>query len=157
MLGDAIRIRPVLAELVGIAERLGDPARMNRAVSYLGNYDWWTGRPDQGLPRYQVAYAAAVDESEKASLSFTLGEMYYSLGDYRHAIPFLRPAVAFFSGERIRERGGAAGFPAIFARTWLALTLAECGEMRAARTQADDAVQVAEEPRPPLEPRAGGD
>jgi hypothetical protein len=32
----------------------------------------------------------------------------------------------------------------VIARTWFALTLAECGEMRAAQTQADDAVQVAE-------------
>jgi tetratricopeptide (TPR) repeat protein len=144
MLGDAVRLRPVLAELTKVAERLGDPTRVNRTIAYLGNYDWWTGRPDLALPRYQVEYATVVDDALKAGYSFSIGETYYSLGDYRGAIPFLAPAEAFFSGDRLRARGTAAGFPAVFARTWLALALAECGEMRAAQGHAADAVKVAE-------------
>jgi tetratricopeptide (TPR) repeat protein len=144
MLGDAIRMRPLLFDLASLAERLGDLERVNRAIAYLGNYEWWTGQPDQGLPRYEVVYAAVADETLKAAYSFSLGELYYSLGEYRRSMPFLSQAVAFFSGDRIRERASAAGFPAVIARTWLALAYAECGEMRPAQAQADDALKVAE-------------
>jgi class 3 adenylate cyclase/tetratricopeptide (TPR) repeat protein len=141
MLGDAGRMHPVLTELASVAERLGNPARVNRAIGYMGNYCWWTGQPDRALPLYERQFMGAGGGNQ---FSFGLGQVYHALGEYRRAVPFLSQAVAFSSGDRIRERGGAAGFPAVFTRTWLALVLAECGEMRAAQGHADDAVKVAE-------------
>jgi tetratricopeptide (TPR) repeat protein len=116
----------------------------------MGNYCWWTGQPDQALPMYgDVATEAghatySFDLGLQQQLYFGLGQLYHALGEYRRALPFLTPVVAFYSGEHIRKRGPPAGFPAVFDRTSLALVLAECGEMRAARTHLDDAVKVAE-------------
>jgi class 3 adenylate cyclase len=38
MLGDAVRMRPVLTDLTSLAEQLGDPDRLGRANAYMGNH-----------------------------------------------------------------------------------------------------------------------
>ncbi|MBI3455276.1 MAG: AAA family ATPase [Candidatus Rokubacteria bacterium] len=147
MLGESGRVLESLAGAEPLATTLGDQGRLAVVTGFMGNYFWWTGQPDRASAygeRALALFEAAGDVDRVRSWSFAAGQAYHALGDYRRAISFLRRAVELHSGDRVRQRLGAAGFPSVFSRTWLAWCLAELGELREARAHADEAIKIAE-------------
>src|SRR5205823_4713491 len=75
---------------------------------------------------------------------FYLAQVHYFRGDYREAIGLLRRTVTSLDDDRLRERFGLPGFPAVLSRSWLAWSLAEVGELGEGLTHGEDAVRLAE-------------
>ncbi len=113
------------------------------SVGYL----WWTGD-------YQHALTAGTRELAIASnfanlrlsvvANYRLGQIHHSLGDLPRAIGHLTRAASLLDRELLHDTCDLAGFPAVFTRAWLALCLAEQGEIAEARSVAAEAVTIAE-------------
>jgi tetratricopeptide (TPR) repeat protein len=146
-LGQADELLECLTEAGKLAETLGDPLRIALVDGFLGNYCWWTGQPERALAHYVRAVEAfdRLGDDQRFGWSFSLGQAYHALGDYRRAIKPLRDAVGFFSEDRLRYRAtGAGGLASIFSRAWLAWCLGELGETAAAQARIEDVVAIAE-------------
>jgi tetratricopeptide (TPR) repeat protein len=73
-----------------------------------------------------------------------LGVAYHTLGDHRRAMGLLRSNVEALTGDRLHERFGQAGLPAVVSRAWLGRCLAEVGAFPEASTHGEEAVRIAE-------------
>jgi class 3 adenylate cyclase/tetratricopeptide (TPR) repeat protein len=102
---------------------------------------WWMGEPERALR------AAERDQSVSASFGnfgmrvvsiCRLAQANHALGNYGRAVELLRQVVASLDGDLARECFGMSAFASVWARTWLAWSLAEMGEF-------DEAVAVGEE------------
>jgi tetratricopeptide (TPR) repeat protein len=63
----------------------------------------------------------------QVEVNFTLGQVYYSLGEYRQAVDVLRRNVATLQGDLLQEPFAFSGPLAVFSRGRLAWCLAEVG------------------------------
>ncbi|MBI3456776.1 MAG: AAA family ATPase [Candidatus Rokubacteria bacterium] len=142
-LGEPDRIFDCLREAEVLAETLGDQRRLAWAVMFIGNCFWWTGQPRRALAAAERARPSFEGLGDLGYPGFGIGQACHALGDYRRAIEALKRAVALFSGDRIREQQGAAGYPSVFSRTWLAWSLAELGEIPEATEHAEEALKIA--------------
>ena len=128
-----------------IAGTLGDERRLGRVSSGLANTLWITGN-------YRDAIAAATraldigvrlgDPVTHCSAVVRLGAFHHAIGAYHQAVVYLRHAVELTAGERLRERLGMAGFASMFARHWLARTLAEVGSFPEAVAVAREGLDI---------------
>ena len=75
---------------------------------------------------------------------FTLGQVYYVLGDYRQAIDLLRSIVAALTGELLQEYLSLNGQPSVLSRFYLVCCLAELGAFAEGQTLGDEAIRIAE-------------
>jgi tetratricopeptide (TPR) repeat protein len=92
-----------------------------------------------------VATAAATDDVPlQVVASSYLAQALYRAGEYRLATDRLRWSVASLTGDLIRERFGQAALPAVYARTLLALSLAELGEFPEGAARATEAIHIAQ-------------
>jgi tetratricopeptide (TPR) repeat protein len=73
-----------------------------------------------------------------------LGGVYRSLGDYRRAVECFQTNVVCLEGELLQEYLGLPGLAAVFARSHLVVSLAECGAFAEGRIPAGEGVQMAE-------------
>jgi tetratricopeptide (TPR) repeat protein len=80
----------------------------------------------------------------KVASSYFLGQLQHARGDYAAAIEMLERVVAWLPGELAFERLGMPAPPSIFARTWLAFSLAETGAFAEALAHGTEALRVAE-------------
>jgi class 3 adenylate cyclase/tetratricopeptide (TPR) repeat protein len=108
---------------------------------------WWSGE-----------YARAIEVAERdltVAANFKtfgmsiialcrLGQAHHTLGDYRRAADFLRRPLAQLQGDLEREHFGMASLPAVFARAWLAWSLAEVGSFDEGVTHGEDGVAIAD-------------
>jgi tetratricopeptide (TPR) repeat protein len=147
-LGRADEIQTCISEAGRLAKSLDDPVRIARADAQLGNYCWWTGRPDHALAhatRALETFDRLGDRPVALGFHFSVGQAYHALGDYRRAIGPLTDVVDFFSEDRLRWRGpGIGGLVSIFSRTLLASCLDEIGEIASAQARIEDVVGIAE-------------
>jgi tetratricopeptide (TPR) repeat protein len=87
---------------------------------------------------------AGADIALQVEVSYRLGQVYWSLGDYRQAIACFERDVACLEGDLIRERFGMPGLPAVMAPAWMVWCLAEQGAFTAGREHGADVVHLAE-------------
>jgi tetratricopeptide (TPR) repeat protein len=73
-----------------------------------------------------------------------LGQANHALGNYDVAANLLRQTVDSLQGDLVRERFGMAAFPSVWARSWLACTLAEQGEFAEGIALGEEASRIAE-------------
>ena len=102
---------------------------------------WWQGEHDRAVKAAErdLTIAASFGSFAMRVLSTCrLGQANHALGNYLSAADLLRQVVASLQGGLVHERFDMAAFPSVWARSWLAWTLAELGEL-------DEAVDVAEE------------
>jgi class 3 adenylate cyclase/tetratricopeptide (TPR) repeat protein len=108
---------------------------------------WWSGEHARAIEVGQrdLAVAAGFRNFElNIVATCRLGQTYHALGDYRRAADFLRRAIASLQGDLEREQFGMASLPSVFARTWLAWSLAELGEFVEGIALGEAAVAIAE-------------
>jgi class 3 adenylate cyclase/tetratricopeptide (TPR) repeat protein len=108
---------------------------------------WWMGEHERALRAAERDLAMAASFRHfglRVVASCRLGQAHHALGDYRRAADVFRQIVDSIQGELVRERFGMAAFPSVWARSWLAWTLAELGDFADAIRVADEATEIAE-------------
>jgi len=146
-LGEHERVFEHLREAETLASALGDQDRLGWASAYLSQYLWRMGDPAQAMVAGQRALAISStlgDFALEVAANFFMGQGYFNVGDYRRAIEHCRRNVSVLEGERVYDRLGLTGLPAVLSRTWLAWSFAERGEFAEATVHAEEAVKIAE-------------
>jgi class 3 adenylate cyclase/tetratricopeptide (TPR) repeat protein len=145
--GEHERVFEHLRAAEALASTLGDRDRMGWSAAYLSQYLWRIGDPRRAEEMGQRALAIAAELDDFALevvTNFFLGQGYFNVGDYRHAIDHCRRNVAILQGERAYERLGLTGLPAVLSRATLAGSLAERGEFAEAMAHAEAALAIGE-------------
>jgi tetratricopeptide (TPR) repeat protein len=136
-----------LREAEALAEALGDERRRGRTLFELTTRAWMAGDPDRALELGQRALAIAHDDvSLQTEVSYRLGMVWQTRGDYRQAAERLGRVVEALQGDRLYERStSGAILISVFARERLAWCLAELGEFADAMARAEEAGRIAHE------------
>jgi len=151
-LGELGRLFVTLQEAAGLAEALGDDHRLGWVSVYLLAHFAQVGDPERALAAGQRALAMATTLGERGLTVVAqhyLGGVYRSLGDYRRAVECFHTNVACLDGELLQEHLGLPGLAAVFSRSHLGITLAECGAFAEGRAPAEEGVQMAEAAKHP--------
>jgi tetratricopeptide (TPR) repeat protein len=146
-LGESERIAIALQETATLAEALGDPHRLGWVSVYLLAHFANAWEPDHALASGQRALVIAAnlgDVGLTVTAQYYLGNVYRSLGDYRQAVDFHRKNVACLHGELLQERFGLPGLASVLSRSFLSVSLAECGAFTEGRAPAAEGVRLAE-------------
>jgi tetratricopeptide (TPR) repeat protein len=146
-LGELERIRGYLQDASGLAEALGDQARLGWASAYLLNHFFMASEPDRALAsgRRALAIATALgDVSLTVVAQNYLGYVCRSLGEYRQAAEYFRKNIESLDGDLLYERLGLPGLASVHARGGLAISLAECGAFDESTAPAEEGIRIAE-------------
>jgi tetratricopeptide (TPR) repeat protein len=79
----------------------------------------------------------------RVGASCRLGQAHHALGSYDRAAELFRQIVASIQGDLVQERFGMAALASVWARSWLAWTLAELGDFDEATRVAEEAAEIA--------------
>ena len=130
-----------------LAERLGDPQRLGRIVSFLCFSFSVMGEHDRAIAAGQRALALATSSGAfdvQVNAQNNLSVAYYAAGDYRQALDVAQRMIAVLTGERLSERFGLPIFPGLLGRGYGALCLAELGDFAEGAGIGEEAIRLAE-------------
>jgi tetratricopeptide (TPR) repeat protein len=135
-----------------LAETVGDEGRLGEIAGYQV-FCWRDlGEPEASLAAAQRALTLATarrDVRQEVAAHIYLGDVYLVTGsDYQQAAAVFRRTLALLHGTP-PARPGPAFLPAVTARAYLALCLAELGAFAEGQTHGADALQLAEAARHP--------
>jgi tetratricopeptide (TPR) repeat protein len=141
------RISDYLREAETLAEALGDQRRLGWVLSYKTLSLWIRGDYDHGIQAGQRALELATrlggaDFQTRTNVS--LGQIYYSLGDYRHGLARLRENMRIMPSAGHMCRGPSVTRDWIFSRVWCAYCAAELGEFADGMACGEAGVKAAE-------------
>jgi class 3 adenylate cyclase/tetratricopeptide (TPR) repeat protein len=108
---------------------------------------WWSGDYPRAIEVAQrdLAVAAGFRNFDLSIVTnLRLGEVYHALADYPRAADLFRRTSGALQGDLERERCGMAGLPSVYARAWLAWSLAELGDFAEGIAQGEEGVAIAE-------------
>lgn len=108
---------------------------------------WWAAEHERARRAAQRDLAVAASFGNfgfRVVSGCRLGQAHHALGDYVRATDVLRQVVASLPDDLARERFGMAGSASVFARCYLAWSLAEQGEFADGATLGAEGVQIAE-------------
>jgi class 3 adenylate cyclase/tetratricopeptide (TPR) repeat protein len=130
-----------------LAERLGDPQRFGRIVSFLCFSFSIMGEHDRAIAAGQQALALATTSGafdvQINALTY-LGVAYYAVGDFRQALDVSRRMIAALTEELLAERFGLPIFPGLLSRGYGASCLAELGDFAEGAGIGEEAIRLAE-------------
>lgn len=147
-LGEHERILGHLQEAERLARELGDERRLGWVGTYMSNYFWREGTPEQAVGTGLHALAIAEKHGDlplQVTATLRLGQGYHGWGRYEEAVACLRQNVAILEGELKWALFGLAGLPSVFSRCFLVWSLAELGGFPEGTIRGEEAVQIAEE------------
>jgi tetratricopeptide (TPR) repeat protein len=146
-LGELGRIFICLQDAEALAETLGDPHRLGWvSAALLANFEQGSN-PNHALASGQRALILAADLGDMALTVFAqhyLGHVYRGLGDYRRSIDCYRKNMVRLQGSPLHERFGLPGLASVTTRSYLVVSLAECGAFAEGRILGEEAVHIAE-------------
>jgi tetratricopeptide (TPR) repeat protein len=138
----------LLLEAEQFARKLGDAKRLAAVTSQLTLGYWMLGQHDRALAcAHEVqAYAATLESSGLADAAqHNLAMIHHARGDLALALPMLRVLVERFSGKSAgKQLRGWAGYPGVYARTFLISTLSQMGGFAEARHAFEEGRAVAD-------------
>ena len=108
---------------------------------------WWAGEHERAVKaaeRDMAVGASFGNFSMRVVAGCRLGQAHHALGNYGRAVELFRQIVASLQGDLVHERFGMAAFPSVWARSWLAWSLAERGEFAEGAAIGEEAVRIAE-------------
>jgi tetratricopeptide (TPR) repeat protein len=146
-LDEQARIFEHLRAAEPLAERLGDPQRLGRIVSFLCFSFSVMGAHDRAIAAGQRALALATTSGAfdaQVNAQTNLGVAYYGAGEYRQTLDVAQWMIAVLTGERLAERFGLPIFPGLIGRGYVALCLAELGGFAEGAGIGEEAVRLAE-------------
>jgi class 3 adenylate cyclase/tetratricopeptide (TPR) repeat protein len=147
-LGDYDRILANLQACEAIAQARGDEQGLGLVRVYMTDYFRLTGASEQAVITGEQALKFAADLGDPTLdvlAHQVLGHAYHAVGGYRRAVQLLRRNVERLRGDLMRKRFGSAGLPAVLARGYMVLSLADLGEFDEAVAIGEEAVRLAEE------------
>jgi tetratricopeptide (TPR) repeat protein len=142
--GEYGRSLALLGEAEALARALDDRARLGRVLAWMASSRRITGDLDGAMAAGQqaLALAAALGESAlqvKVEVSYTLGQVYYALGDFGRSAALLRRM-----GEAAdRESGTPRTDWWVRSQAWLAWPLSALGAFAEARRSGEEALRLA--------------
>jgi DNA-binding winged helix-turn-helix (wHTH) protein/class 3 adenylate cyclase/tetratricopeptide (TPR) repeat protein len=150
-LNERRRMFDILREAEALAQELNDQRRLGRVSVLLTHYLWTGGDLEHALATgHQVLDLATTSQDVNLQVMayFALGEVYYSLGNYRRAMDMLRWNVQTLDHigpqERFGEPALGPGLQSVASRRWLIQTLADVGAFAEAIAIAEDTLRLAE-------------
>jgi tetratricopeptide (TPR) repeat protein len=147
VLGQHARILHDLHTAATLAEALDDPRRLGRIAVYMADCFTAVSQYTNAIASGQRALALAAASGDSGTQIWAqnyLGLVYFIQGNYRQAIDAFRRTIAALEGEQQYERSGQNVPPAVFARTFLSLCLAEMGTFVEGRAVGDAVLRMAE-------------
>jgi tetratricopeptide (TPR) repeat protein len=130
-----------------LAERLGDPQRFGRIVSFLCFSFSVVGEHDRAIAAGQRAVALATTSGAfdaQVHAQANLGLAYLAAGDFRQTLDVAQRMIAGLTGERLAKRTGLPVFPGVLGRGYVALCLAELGGFPEGADSGEEGVRLAE-------------
>ena len=109
---------------------------------------WWAGEYDHAIKaaeRDRVVGVSFGNFAMQVVATCRLGQVQQTLGNYGAAVDFLRQVIGSLQGDLVRERFGMSAFVSVWARSWLAWTLAERGDFAEGAAIAEEAMRIAED------------
>jgi class 3 adenylate cyclase/tetratricopeptide (TPR) repeat protein len=109
---------------------------------------WWAGEYDRALKaaeRDRAVSASFGNFAMQVVATCRLGQVQQTLGNYGSAADLLRQVIGSLQGDLAREQLGMSAFASVWARSWLAWTLAERGDFAESAAVAEEAMQIAGE------------
>ena len=146
LLGDHGRSLEHLLRAETLAERLGDSARLGRALSFEVNALLLLGRHGRAIEVADRARTVAEERGDVPLRTVTdiyAGRAHLSLGDFGRAIELFGGVVASLVGPLAHDHLGIPVLPSVFARSLLAEALAEVGRFDESARHAQDAIALA--------------
>jgi tetratricopeptide (TPR) repeat protein len=140
-----------LREAERIAEKLDDRPRLARVSAYVSNHSWITGDLAQALASGQRALAlaeAVANRGLEVEANFRLGQVHWSLGQYREAVSFFERCGTAKEPPGSAARYGPSGWPTEFGLAelslyYIAAPLMELGRFDEALAAAKRALEFA--------------
>jgi tetratricopeptide (TPR) repeat protein len=145
-LAQADEIERELLKAQTVAETLGDQRRLAQTLMFLTNHYSLLARHEKALEAGQRALeiAHAVDDrAARVVASQYLAQTCFYSGNYDEALKHAERAVQALAGVSPQERFGQLVLPSVFARTFIALPLAQLGDFHRAISSAEQAVRIA--------------
>ena len=150
-LGEYERILASLRQAEPLAEALGDQQRLAWVVCYMASCLRLLGDPEHAITVGQRALVAAADDiGLQVGTNYTLGQGYYSLGDFRRAQELFHRNVALLTDDLGQTHLGMAAMPAVTSRMYLVYCHAQLGEFATGLTHGAASIQLAEAAQHPL-------
>jgi class 3 adenylate cyclase/tetratricopeptide (TPR) repeat protein len=146
LLGEHGRALEHLLRAESLAERLGDSARLGRALSFEVNALLLLGRHDRAIEVAHRARAVADERGDVPLRTVTdiyAGRAHLNLGDFARAIELFGGVVATLVGPLAHDHLGIPVLPSVFARSHLVEALAEVGRFAESERHAEDAIALA--------------
>lgn len=144
-LGDYAPILPHLREAERLAEALGDPQRLGRCLTYLGDYFNKTFQYAHAIPVCQRALALATahgDNLLQLDAQYRLSRAYFHRGDLQQVILLLTQIVESLTGDLEHAFLGYSLPLAVASRILLTCALAMCGAFPEGLTHAKAAARI---------------
>jgi class 3 adenylate cyclase/tetratricopeptide (TPR) repeat protein len=145
-LGELETMRRHLDDAARLTEALGDVRRVGWVAAYMSQYFLATARSREAREFGERAFAIAnevADLSLQIAAGMYLGQAWL-ICDPRKTEEYCRRVVQLVPGHLTRERRGQGGFPAVTARAWLTLALAEQGKFQEAIRLGEEGLGIAE-------------
>jgi tetratricopeptide (TPR) repeat protein len=142
ILGENGRSFALLGEAETLARALDDRARLCQVLAEMGHVRRNTGDPDGALAMGQqvLELAAALGDSAlQEQASHSLGQVYYTIGNFVRAAELFRRNVEAAD----RESGTPSTNVRLQSRAWLALTLSALGAFVEGRRHGEEALRRA--------------
>jgi class 3 adenylate cyclase/tetratricopeptide (TPR) repeat protein len=145
--GKLDRLFALFQQAEELAQRLGDPRRLDKIYAFLVQYYWAMGEYARAI-EYGERCLAAAETFDDLTLRVTgnlyLGHAYESRGDFPKAVEYLVRNMDLLEGERAFDRFGLSGLPYVVSCAWAVDSLAELGEFDRGLVYASRGARVAE-------------
>jgi class 3 adenylate cyclase/tetratricopeptide (TPR) repeat protein len=142
-LGEYGRHLALLGEAEVLARALDDRARLGRVLTVMANVLRITGNPNDAMAACQQALALAVELNDSAlqmEVSYTLGQVYYTIGDFGRAAELLRRNMEGTDRESDRL---STDMRLWWSQAWLARTLGTLGAFAEGRRHGEEVLRLA--------------
>ncbi|MGH7354294.1 MAG: AAA family ATPase [Candidatus Rokuibacteriota bacterium] len=146
-LGEHDRVLDHLREAERLAATLEDERRRGWVSAYLSQYSIWMGDYEAAAEAGQRALtigAAAADLGLQVAANCFLAQLLFVRGDFRRAIECCRWTAGSIPDDRVRERFGLSGSPAMLSRSFLVMSAVALGEFTVAVAWAEESLRIAE-------------
>jgi class 3 adenylate cyclase/tetratricopeptide (TPR) repeat protein len=120
--GDHERIISLLREAETYAQALGDKGYLAKIYSQLGTTLWLRGRHEHAMEIAERAHALARELGHfplATATHFSVALIHHARGQLTHALSLLRQLISNLHGPVVHRRLGWAGYPSVFARTFV--------------------------------------
>jgi len=134
-----------LRDLIAVATPAEIDSVMGSGQESAGQL-WWRGEYEHAIRTserdLQVA-ASFSNFSMRVIGSCRLAQAHHAVGNYERAADIFRQVLAALQGDLARERFEMAALPSVWARSWLAWTLAELGEFDEGAAVGEEGLAIA--------------